>query len=127
MSKESGWVRRAFQVGGLLVLLWLVFSFSRRMAEFTRLSGQLEREGARITELVASQSNLLDQIAFATSEAAVEQWAREDARMAQPGDYAVIPLAPPGTTPQASTALQVTQEPLTNWNAWLQWLFYAGP
>jgi cell division protein FtsB len=127
MLRESSWFKRVAQVVGLLVVLVLVFGFSQRMAEYTRLSNQQEREGARITELVATQSYLQDEIAYATSEAAVEEWARQDARLAQPGDFAVIPLAPPGATPQAPAAAEPTQEALSNWEVWFQWLFYAGP
>ena len=123
MLKEGSWTKRALQVFGLVVLLALVFGFSQRMAEYTRLSNQEEREGARIRELVATEAYLEGRIIYATSEAAVEEWAREDARLSQPEDFVVIPLAPPGTTPQAPVAAQPTLEALSNWDAWTQWLF----
>ena len=127
MLKTASLPRRILIVGGLIVLLLLIFAFSKRIAEFTRLSNQLERERARITELVATQAYLQDEITFATSEAAVEQWAREDGRLAQPGDFAVVPLPQAGTTPQVLEAAQPTQQALSNWQAWMEWFFYDGP
>ena len=125
--KLSDLGRRILSIAGILLLLYLVLGFSRRMAEYTRLSAQLEDESARITELAATEYSLREQIAYATSEAAVEQWARENARMAQSGDFPVIPLTPEGATPQAPEAAQPEDQPLSNWETWLQWFFSSGP
>ena len=120
-------LRRIATAAGVALLLFLVLGFSNRPAEYTRLNAQLVGENARMTELVATEAYLLDEIAYATSQAAVEQWAREEARMALPGDFAVIPLPPPGSTPQAAANPTPTAAPLTNWEAWLNWFFYSGP
>ena len=119
--------RRFLMVGGIAILLLLVFTFSNRMADFTRLSAQEQSESARITELVATQAYLADQIAYATSEAAVEEWAREEGRMAQPGDFLVVPLNPSGAAVQAETPPEEQSPAISNWRVWLEWLFYSGP
>lgn len=120
-------LRRAALVAGVALLLFLVLGFSNRMAEYTRLTAQLELDSARMTELSATRAYLQDEITYATSEAAVEEWAREEARLAQSGDFPVIPLPPPGTTPQAPAAAIATAQPMSNWDTWLKWLFYDGP
>lgn len=127
MLKSESISKRIMLVGGLALLLLLVFSFSKRIAEFTRLSAQEAVEGARITELVATQSFLAEQIAYATSEAAVEEWAREEARMAQEGDFPVVPLNPNEVAAQAETPSDELSADLSNFQVWLEWLFYRNP
>jgi len=114
-------------LAGLALILLLVFSFSNRIAEFTRLSAQENLEAGRITELVATQSYLTELIAYATSEAAVEEWAREEARMAQEGDFPVVPLNP--NEENLAVAIDSSSAPLkiSNFQVWLDWLFYRGP
>ena len=127
MFRDNQMLRRIATGSGVAVLLFLVLGFSNRLAEYTRLNAQLAQENARMTELVATEAHLLDEIAYATSQAAVEQWAREEARMALPGDFAVIPLPPAGSTPQAAANPTPTAQPLSKWEAWLNWFFYDGP
>lgn len=123
MSRLGLFIKRFPIVIGILILLLVLFAFTQRVAEFLRLNSQLDREQARLAELVATEAFLQDEIAYATSEAAVEQWARQDARWAKDGDFPVIPLAPAGTTPQPENAAQATPTPSSNWNTWMMWLF----
>src|SRR5690606_2550903 len=98
-------------VVGAMLLVLVLFAFTQRISEYLRLSDQLEQQQARLTQLAATQSSLEDQIAYATSQAAVEEWAREDARWAQDGDFVIIPIAPPDATPQAATPFLATATP----------------
>jgi cell division protein FtsB len=125
--RAKSYAQRLIILVAVGVLLLVLFGFSRSIAEYSRLNAQLEREGAQLTELSATQDYLEDQIAFATSEAAVEQWAREEARWAQEGDFPVIPLAPPNLTPQAENAAQSTPSASGNWQTWMAWLFNSRP
>jgi cell division protein FtsB len=127
MSRFAFIPRRILTLIGLATLFLIIIGFSRRISEFARLSNQLDLESARITELVATQSHLQGQIAYATSEAAVEEWAREDNRLAQPGDFVVIPLQQEGAQPLVVQQAQSTQQVLSNWQTWMQWFFYDGP
>lgn len=127
MTRLSLFIKRFPVVIGIFALLVVLFAFSQRIAEYLRLNGQLEREQARLTELAATQAYLEDEIAYATSIPAVEQWARQDARWAQEGDFPVIPLAPAGTTPQPEGSIRATPTPSSNWNTWMNWLFYDTP
>jgi cell division protein FtsB len=120
-------MKRALFAGGIVLLLIVLFGFSRRIAEFSRLNGQLEREAARITELAATQEYLQDRIAYANSDAAVEEWAREDARWARQGDFPVIPLVPPNYTPEPAAEEEAQTSSTSNFDAWWEWFFYSGP
>ena len=117
------WGKRILAVVGLMVLILLVTDFNSRMAELTRLQGQKEIEQDRLAGLEATQADLFTQIAYATSDAAVEAWAREEGRLAQPGDHPIIPI-PLGETPTVVEVAEINSfEPLTKWDVWLQWLF----
>ncbi len=127
MTRLALFIKRFPIVIGISILLVVLFAFTQRTAEFLRLNSQLEREQARLTELVATQAFLVDEIAYATSEAAVVEWARQDARWAKDGDFPVIPLLPAGTTPQPEDAVLTTPTPSSNWNTWMTWLFSDSP
>jgi cell division protein FtsB len=127
VDKLVKFVKRFPAVIGVMVLLVVLFAFTQRVGEYLRLSSQQEREATRLTELVATQAALEDQIAYATSQAAVEEWAREDARWAQEGDFVVIPLPPAGVTPQPAAQFSATATPSSNWDAWMSWLFSSNP
>jgi hypothetical protein len=109
------------------VLLLVLFGFSRQIAEFSSLNQQVEREGARITQLAATEAYLEERIAYATSEAAVEEWAREDARWAREGDFPIIPLVPPDFTPEPAEEEETVSTTASNWETWFDWFFYDGP
>jgi len=119
--------KRMWMGFGVLALLIVLFGFSRRIAEFSRLSDQLEREEAFITQLAATQQYLQDRIAYANSEAAVEEWAREQGRWARQGDFPVIPLVPADFTPQAPAPQAQFDTAASNFEIWWNWLFYRGP
>ncbi|HRN49794.1 MAG TPA: hypothetical protein PLC52_01645 [Anaerolineales bacterium] len=132
LRKLSSWgltltTKRMWVGLGVLALLIVLFGFTRRVAEFSRLSDQLEREQAYITELAATQQSLQDSIAYANSEAAVEAWAREQGRWSRPGDFPVIPLPPAEFTPQAPTPQAEFDTAASNFDIWWSWFFYRGP
>ncbi|HLD93858.1 MAG TPA: hypothetical protein VI703_06615 [Anaerolineales bacterium] len=127
VTRLALFIKRFPIVIGVFILLLILFAFSQRIAEYLRLNSQLEREQARLTELAATQAYLEDEIAYATSQVAVEEWARQDARWAGEGDFPVIPLAPQGTTPQPEGSTQATPTPSSNWNTWMTWLFSDSP
>ncbi|MEX2160934.1 MAG: hypothetical protein WD751_03380 [Anaerolineales bacterium] len=127
MDKVLNFIKRFPAVLGVMLLLLVLLAFTQRVAEYLRLNSQLGRQQARLTELAATQSALEDQIVFATSQAAVEEWARQDARWAQAGDFVVIPLPPAGVTPQPAAQYQATPTPSSNWDAWMNWFFYRSP
>jgi len=119
--------KRVLLGGGIALLLLVLFGFSQRIAEYSRLNAQLERESGRITELAATEEHLLYEIGFATSQAAVEQWAREEARWAREGDFPIIPLPPPNYTPEAQSDEETASSSSSTWDLWMNWLFYDGP
>jgi cell division protein FtsB len=113
-----GW-KYALLVIGLIVLTLLVMDFNNRMAEFRRLSDKREDVAVEATNLVQTQVQLETQIAYATSEGAVEEWAYEEGHMVREGENLVIPLEYPGFTPEVTILPTATPEPKSNWQIWI--------
>jgi hypothetical protein len=112
-----GW-KYALVVIGLVILTLLVMDFNNRMAELRRLSDKREDVALEATGLMQTQLHLETQIAYATSEAAVVEWAYEEGHMVREGENLVIPLEYPGFTPQITVIPTATAEPESNLQIW---------
>ncbi len=110
---------------GLGVLLVMIMNFNARMGELVRLQNQAATVEARATDVALTQVALQTQAAYAASEKAVEEWAREQGRMALPGDQVVIPMPVPGFTPQPTPSPTPILQDLTKLDIWMELLF--GP
>jgi len=117
----SAW-KSALMVIGIALLAYLVMDFNSRMADLRRLSAKKEVVEAELTGLVRTQISLQTQIAYATSEQAVRDWAYESGHMVLPGDNPVVPLAPESATPVPTPTTAAPQPVVDNWQMWL-WLF----
>jgi len=106
----------------VVLLAYLVMDFNNRMSNLRALSAEKERVAAQVTSLEQDHRRLETQIAYATSEPAVVQWAYEDGRLVQSGDNPVIPLPPGQSTPVPTPTPVVTRPVVDNWQVWL-WLF----
>jgi cell division protein FtsB len=113
-----GW-KYALIVIGLVVLTMLVMDFNNRMAELRRLSDKREDVAVEATDLRQTQVFMETQIAYATSVAAVEEWAYEEGHMVREGENLVIPLEYPGFTPEVTVIPTPTPEPESNLQIWL--------
>jgi hypothetical protein len=105
------------------ILLVLVMDFNTRMEELSRLQNQAATVRAEGTSIMVTQRALQTQAAESTSIAAMEAYAREQARLAQPGDNVVIPLPQPGSTPMPTPSPTPAYSNLSNWDIWMLYLF----
>jgi cell division protein FtsB len=122
-SVEIKWQRIAAFIG-IAILVLLIMDFNSRLEEMTRLNRQAETVRVRATEIMATQYNLQTAVAYANSSFSVEEWAREQAGMIQPGDVPIKPMPVPGATPPAqdvSPVIVPTQ--VSNWQIWLMVIF----
>jgi hypothetical protein len=105
-------------VAGLVLFTFLVISFNSRIAEQRELVAQSELIRAKRDALRLTDANLDAQIAYATSDAAVEEWAYQEARWVRSGDQPVVPISPSESTPIAPPV--ETPEPVVyaNWQVW---------
>lgn len=113
----------AIIIVGVIFLTYLIMDFNNRMVNLRNLSEQKDRVAAQVTSLVQTRTSLETQIAYATSEAAVIEWAYEDGQMVRPGDNPVIPLAPAQSTPAPTPRPIITQSAMENWQVWMLLFF----
>jgi hypothetical protein len=117
-------VRRVAGLIGILVLVFIVLEFNRRVEELNMLSAQSELVQRQATQAVQTQLALQTQVAYAGSDASVEDWARTDGHYIKDGDLPVVPMGEPGSAPiQASTPTPVPTQP-ANWQVW--WKLFFG-
>lgn len=105
-------------LSGLVILVFLVILFNTRMANQRELVAQSEKIQTEIAVLRQTEAYLEAQVAYATSDAAVEEWAYQEARWVREGDYPVVPISPSENLPE--TAPVATPEPIVyaNWQVW---------
>jgi len=100
------------------LLVIMVMDFNSRVANLRRLTDEKEKVGAEKNSLLQTQSWLEERIAYATSPAAVENWAYDKGHMVRPGEIPVVPLQSGEVTPTPFTIQQATPAPSSNWDAW---------
>jgi hypothetical protein len=108
---------------GIAIVLLFIMDFNSRMEELARLQNEAATVRAQATGVMVTQYALMTQQAYATSPAAVEEWAREQARMAQPGDKVIVPLPAPNTTPAPTPTPEPRFADLTKWDVWVAIFF----
>ena len=117
-------LRRVAALIGILMLVFIVLEFNRRLEELNMLNQQSELVQTQATQAVETQLALQTQVAYAGSNAAVEEWARTDGHYIKDGDLPVVPLEQPGSAPlQQSTPTPVPTQP-ANWEVW--WDLFFG-
>ena len=117
-------VRRVATIIGMLMLVFIVLEFNRRLEELTLLNKQNELVQAQATQAIQTQAGLQTQVAYAGSTNAVEEWARTDGHYIQTGDLPVVPIGEPGTAPIEMSAPAPAPTPMQNWQVW--WDLFFG-
>jgi len=117
-------VRRLMVLIGILVLVFIVLEFNRRLEELNMLSRQNELVQSQATQAIQTQLALQTQVAYAGSNAAVEEWARTDGHYIKDGDLPVVPLGQPGSPPIEANAPTAIPTRPANWEVW--WDLFFG-
>ncbi len=117
-------VRRVATMIGIIALVFIVLEFNRRLEELNLLTKQHDLVLAQATQAVQTQIALQTQVAYAGSDAAVEEWARTDGHYIQEGDLPVVPLSQPGAAPVELSTPVPTPTPMTNFQIW--WDLFFG-
>ncbi len=116
--------RRVAVFVGMLVLVLMVVDFNARLEELNLLRKHAEVLGGQATQAVQTQVALETQVAYAASNQAVEDWARTEGHMVQPGDEPVVPVGQPGTVPLQQPTATPPPTPMPNWQVW--WNLFFG-
>ncbi len=106
--KKFNWAdRRIILIVVIVILVFLMMDFNNRMVRSLQLEKQEQQLNARIVALEQTKQRLEADIAYANSDCAVEEWAREEAKLINEGDVPIILQA------QSSAAAAPTPVPLT--------------
>ncbi len=116
--------RRVMIFVGILVLVLMVVDFNARLEELNLLRKHAESLGVQATQAVQTQVALETQVAYAASDQAVEDWARTEGHLVQPGDEPVVPVGQPGTAPLQQPTPTPAPTPMANWQVW--WNLFFG-
>lgn len=116
--------RRVFVFFGILALVLVVMDFNARLEELDRLKKQSRVMSAQVTQEIQTQMSLQTQVAYATSEQAVPDWAYGEGHYTLPGDQPVAPIGQPGAAPIKQTDPTPTPTPASNWQTW--WNLFFG-
>ena len=117
-------VRRVLVMIGILALVFVVLEFNRRLEELNVLNEQNQLIQAQATQAIQTQFALQTHVAYAGSDAAVEEWARTDGHYIKDGDLPVVPLAEPGAVPMEASTPTPAPTQLANWEVW--WHLFFG-
>jgi hypothetical protein len=132
--------RRKQQISGVQIMfaailaigLILAINFSTRITASQPLEEIYNQTLDEIEQLKLGQATLIAERDYASSDGYVEVWARQDGKMARPGEVLVIPL-PAGvsvqTTPTPLPFVEVVtapEEPST-WELWWALFFDSNP
>ena len=118
MKKFRVFNRRLLWAGALIIFVLLMMDFNNRLGEMLRLKDEHAQTSVRLTQLVATRQSLQTQIAYATSDVAVQEWARQEGHMALAGDVPIVPIAPAGSTPTPQAAPTAVVQTAANWQVW---------
>ncbi|HJS20726.1 MAG TPA: hypothetical protein VJ785_18415 [Anaerolineales bacterium] len=117
-------IRRVAVMIGILMLVFIVLEFNRRLEELEMLNEQYDLMQVQATQAIQTQAALNTQAAYAGSNAAVEEWARVDGHFVQDGDLPVVPIGQPGAPPIEVSTPVPTPTPMQNWEVW--WSLFFG-
>ncbi len=109
-------------IAGLLVML----DFNRRQSEARRLEADRDRAGTEVAQLDREHAALLTQVAYATTDAAVIDWAHSNGKLVQEGEVLVVPVLPtPG--PTAAPPAPTPRPAPPTWTEWWELFFDTLP
>ena len=107
-------------IAGILLL----GDLNSRMSDARRLERDARSLQTEVAGMEALAARLATQVAQATSESLVEEWARREGKMVREGEHLIVPLAPSGTV-GASAANATPLAPLpSRWEVW--WALLTG-
>lgn len=116
-------IRRVVVMAGIVMLVFVVLDFNRRLEELNLLNKQNELIHAQATQAIQTQMALESLVTYASSDAAVEEWARIDGHYIQDGDLPVVPIGEPGSPPMEASTPVPAPTPMANWEVWWNLFF----
>jgi cell division protein FtsB len=117
-------LRRIAVFAGILFLILVIMGFNNRLEDLNRLQKQDGVLQAQATQGMQTHTALEAQATYAASDQAVQDWARQEGRYAQPGDQSVIPVGKVDGAPVQQSEPTSSPTPMPNWQIW--WNLFFG-
>ena len=126
MMMKIVWEARKKIIGltAVVLLMLLMMNLNSRLNEYFRLTSERDKVGTQVSDLRATKVALETQAAYATSDEAVEEWARSEAHLALPGDQVIVPVTPANMTTVPKVQETPTPPMVQNWEVW--WALFFG-
>lgn len=124
MDKFSINWRRVGMFAGVAILVLIVIEFNARLDELNRLTDDAQIYRVQATQMAQTQIALQTQVAYAGSDAAAEQFAREEGHMILNGEIPVAPVGDNSGTVISTPTPAPAPTPPANWQVW--WNLFFG-
>ncbi|HOZ38565.1 MAG TPA: hypothetical protein PLH64_07465 [Anaerolineaceae bacterium] len=122
--KKINWTDRRFvTVVVIVILVVLMMDFNNRMSNMIQLNQMEKILETKLAGLEATRLVVEDDIAYATSDRALEEWAREKDRLIAEGDHPIIIMPPNDYTPVPTTTPKPETVVLTRLEIWKELIF----
>ena len=122
--KGINWAdRRLITVLVIVVLVLLMMDFNNRMSNMIQLNQMETILRTKVAGLEATKMVVEDDIAYATSDRALEEWAREKDRLIEEGDHPIIIMPPSDYTPVPTATPKPETVVLTRLEIWKELIF----
>jgi len=116
-------IRQIFVAVVVMIGLMIFAGFNNRWNEKQRLTLKYENALRQRDELLATQQVLRSEIEYASSDAAVEEWAYSEGGMSRPGDIVIQPLPAPGAVPTPTPPPPPVLVEKSNFDVWWSLFF----
>lgn len=117
-------VRQMIIVGFLFILALAMINLNGRLSEYSRLSSERDALKSEVAVLQATSQGLETQLAYAVSEKAVEEYARNSHKV-RDGEKLVVVLTPQGNQVTTNPASSATRDKaIQKWEVW--WSLFFG-
>ena len=101
-----------------MLFIVLIADLNSRLMELDRLNQERDQMATRYYWVTSTEAVLKTQIAYAQSDAAVEEWAREEGHMMKEGDVVIVPMVPNDATEQPEILPTATPQVVEEIDAW---------
>jgi cell division protein FtsB len=115
--------KRVIVVAVVVILVLLFMNFNQRMILLSKLRNQEKTLTLEYADLEATKYILETKVAGADSDAAVEQWAREEAGMIQDGDVPMVILPPSEPLAPTPNPSPPSVDHVEYWEIWRELFF----
>ena len=124
LQESKSW--QLLLIATLILIVPLTVDINRRMSIIRRMQQEEVHLEQDLAEVQAEQEVLETRLEFVKSDNYVEQWARVEARMALPGEVAIVPMtaqSPESVASPAESDRPLNDTPLSVGEQWHRLFF----